>query len=221
MVSVFKCCLYYEGQQCYIPRHPKENMKQKHGLVAKTLQLSDLGSHLIELNSVASCKKKNKQESNHLTQLPPSQAHFGHRRHWPTPKVSPSTTTCNCSSHLALPMLCLCKFSDSSVRKGHVIVSVSVLLLVSVSTVLRPKVMVERSGIQTLGGGTVDGGAKERDVVEHGGSRRLTLPERASRWGGCNPPLPKTLTCYAMLCNILHKTAIQQGIFWTRKRKRI
>ena len=108
-------------------------------------------------------------------------------------------------------MLCLCKFSDASVGKGRVvivIVSVSVLLLVSVSTVLRTKMMVERSGIQTLGGGAVDGGAKERDVVERGGSRRLTLPERASRWGGCNPPLPKTLTCYAVLCNILHKTVI-------------
>ena len=91
------------------------------------------------------------------------------------------------------------------------IVSVSVLLLVSVSTVLRTKMMVERSGIQTLGGGAVDGGAKERDVVERGGRRRLTLAERGSiagGEGGCNPPLPKTLTCYAMLCNILHKTAI-------------
>lgn len=92
--------------------------------------------------------------------------------------------------------------------KGHVIVSVSVLLLVSVSTVLGTKIMVERSGIQTLGGGAVDGGAKERDVVKRGGSRRLTLPEMGSRWGGCNPPQPKTLTCYAVLCNILHKTAI-------------
>ena len=79
--------------------------------------------------------------------------------------------------------------------KGHVIVSLSVLLLVSVSTVLRTKMMVERSGIQTLGGGAVDGGAKERDVVERGDSRRLKLPERGSRWGGCYPPLPKTLTC--------------------------
>ena len=95
-------------------------------------------------------------------------------------------------------MLCLCKFSDASVGKGHVIVSVSVLLLVSVSTVLRTKMMVERSGIQTLGGGAVDGGAKERDVVERGGRRRLTLPERGSiagGEGGCNPPMPKTLTC--------------------------
>ena len=58
------------------------------------------------------------------------------------------------------------------------------------------------------GGGAVDDGAKERDVVERGGRRRLTLAERGSRWGGCDPPLPKTLTCYAMLCNILHKTAI-------------
>ena len=82
--------------------------------------------------------------------------------------------------------------------KGHVIVSVSVLLLVSVSTVLRTKMMVEWSGIQTLGGGAVDGGAKERDVVERGGRRRLTLAERGSiagGEGGCNPPLPKTLTC--------------------------
>ena len=102
----------------------------------------------------------------------------------------------------APPMLYLCKFSDASVGRGHVIVSVSV------STVLGTKMMVERSGIQTLGGGAVDGGAKERDVDERGGSRRLTLLERASRWGGCNPPLPKTLTCYALLCNILHKTAI-------------
>ena len=81
---------------------------------------------------------------------------------------------------------------------GHVIVSVSVLLLVSVSTVLRTKMMVERSGIQILGGGAVDGDAKERDVVDRGGRRRLTLAERGSiagGEGGCNPPLPKTLTC--------------------------
>ena len=44
--------------------------------------------------------------------------------------------------------------------------------------------MVERSGIQTQGGGAVDGGAKEQDVVERGGRRRLTLAERGSRWGG-------------------------------------
>ena len=97
-------------------------------------------------------------------------------------------------------MLCLCKFSDASVGNGHVIVSLSVLLLVSVSTLLRTKMMVERTGIQTL-----DGGAKEQDVVERGGRRRLRLPERGSRWGGRLQPT--TAQNSHLLCDALQHTA--------------
>ena len=102
-------------------------------------------------------------------------------------------------------MLCLCKFSDASVGKGHVIVSVSVLLLVSVSTVQKTKMIVERSGIQTLGGGAVDGGVKEQDVVERGGRRRLTLAERGSRWGGRLQPT--TAQNSHLRCDALQHTA--------------